>query len=110
MFKKLEGGLKPRKLNIREPEIGIDLAKAQEQAMRAVALGLDETFNGDLRGEARQVGFVLLVFPFGTEVGDCNYISNGSQLQDMKRFFEFQVARLTVRMEEETKQESKDGN
>lgn len=102
----LDGGLKPKLLNIRQPEIGIDIAKAQEMAMRSIAMGLDEAFNGDLRGEQRQVGFCLLVFPFHAPVGQCNYITNGAALSDMKKFFEFQIERLGERIEEE---ESSDG-
>jgi hypothetical protein len=46
--------------------------------MNAIASVLDEAFNGDAKGEARQTGFILMVFPF-TEAHDggrCNYISN----------------------------------
>jgi hypothetical protein len=34
-------------------------------------------FNGDAKSPARKTGFVLLVFPFGSGEGRCNYISNG---------------------------------
>lgn len=35
------------------------------EKMNAVAQVLDELFNGDTTGPARQTGFVLLVFPYG---------------------------------------------
>ena len=46
--------------------------------MEAVVRGLDKIFNGDLRGNDRQTGFVLLVFPFGEKEGRCNFVSNGA--------------------------------
>ena len=36
---------------------------AYSQQMNQIAGFLDDVFNGDLRGEARKIGFVLLVFP-----------------------------------------------
>jgi len=99
-LKMLDGGLKPKILNIRQPNIGVDLAKAQEMAMRSIALGLDEAFNGDLRGDQRQVGFLLLVFPFHAAVGDCNYIMNGAKISDMKKFLQHQIE-LIERKEQE---------
>lgn len=50
--------------------------------MQAIARNLDSVFNGSLKGEDREVGFVLLVFPFGTS-GRANYISNGANRKDM---------------------------
>ena len=42
---------------------------------------MEHLFNGDLRGQARPYGFVLLVFPFGDDpIGArCNYISNAER-------------------------------
>ncbi len=49
--------------------------------MKAIAGVLDEAFNGDAKGEARQTGFILMVFPFveAKEGGRCNYISNANR-------------------------------
>lgn len=53
--------------------------------MNAVCHHLDAAFNGDEKGAARQVGFVLLVFPFGDQCGRVNYISNGCDRQEIAR-------------------------
>ncbi len=46
--------------------------------MVRLARFLDRNFNDGKTGAAREVGFVLLVFPFGEKEGRCNYISNGA--------------------------------
>lgn len=46
--------------------------------MNALAGTLDRTFNGDAKGDARKIGFVLLVFSFGDETR-ANYISNADR-------------------------------
>jgi hypothetical protein len=53
------------------------------QSMRAVAATLDMTFNGNATGKNRGTGFVLLVFPFESSEGRCNYISNGADRKDI---------------------------
>lgn len=83
-----------RLLNIRKPEIGDGpVEDAHRLAMISIARGLDEAFNGDLRGEDREVGFVLLVFPFGEqeEGARCNYISNGAARDDIVKLFKEQI-------------------
>ena len=62
--------------------------------MNAVAKILDEVFNGVARGADRQVGFVLLVFPFGEKDGRCNYISNGADRADMVKLLREQANRF----------------
>lgn len=64
--------------------------------MNAVAQVLDETFNGDQEeGSDRKIGFVLLVFPFGTtEIQRTNYISNGADRADMAALFREMAARF----------------
>lgn len=62
--------------------------------MRALAQGIDEVFNGALRGDARQTGFVLLVFPFGEKEGRCNFISNGANREDLVCMFKEMIARF----------------
>lgn len=64
--------------------------------MNAVAKVLDETFNGDARGDQRSVGFVLLVFPFGERDGRCNYISNGADRADIVKLLREQANRFDV--------------
>lgn len=75
--------MKKKILNIRKPDIPEveeegDIEELQKEAMRAIAVGLDEALNGDARGADREVGFVLLVFPFGEHDVTCNYVSNGA--------------------------------
>jgi hypothetical protein len=51
-------------------------------------------FNGEKRGKAREVGFVLLVFPFGEKEGRCNYISNGADRRDIVTMMKEQIKRF----------------
>lgn len=65
------------------------------EQMNALAAAIDHLFNGDAcfsaasgKGDEKQVGFALLVFPFHA-VGRCNYISNANRedmLLAMKEF------------------------
>lgn len=77
------------------PELGSQPIEDRFRAlMQATAAALDEVFNGDRRGAERQVGFVLLVFPFGEKEGRCNYISNGADRADMVRLLREQANRF----------------
>ncbi len=71
---------------------------AYRREMQDVAAAIDNYFNGNLRGEARKVGFVLLVFPFGESEGRCNYISNGASRRDVVALLKEQAARFEGRM------------
>lgn len=51
---------------------------AYREKMNELAAFLDNAFNGEKRGPARTVGFVLLCFKFGEE-GRANYISNADR-------------------------------
>ena len=63
--------------------------------MNAVARAIDEMFNGELKGDARKTGFVLMVFPFGEDVeGRCNYISNGAGRDDVVVLMKEMIARF----------------
>ena len=67
---------------------------AYREQMNAVARALDETFNGDAKGNNRKVGFVLLVFPFESHEGRANYISNGADRRDIVTLFKEQIKRF----------------
>jgi hypothetical protein len=67
------------------------IEQAYSQQMRTVALALDRVFNGNKRGDERDTGFVLLVFPFGSENGRCNYISNGADRGDVMKLLKEQI-------------------
>lgn len=72
-------------------------APVQEQyrsQMESVVRSLDEIFNGDLKGDARQTGFVLLVFPFGNTDNRCNFMSNGGDRKDIICLFKEMIARF----------------
>jgi hypothetical protein len=62
--------------------------------MNRIALLLDVAFNGKNYDDARSTGFVLLVFPFGSKTGRCNYISNGADREDIVRLFKEQIKRF----------------
>lgn len=62
--------------------------------MNEIAATLDQIFNGDARGSARKTGFVLMVFPFGSDDGRCNYISNGADRKDIVVLMKEQIARF----------------
>ena len=71
------------------------IEEAHREQMNAVARTLDQVFNGDRRGPARQTGFVLLVFPFGeAKNGRCNYISNGADRSDIVKLLREQANRF----------------
>jgi len=62
--------------------------------MNALANGIDEIFNGDVKGDKRETGFVLMVFPFGSKDGRCNYISNGADREDVVCLMKEMIARF----------------
>ena len=62
--------------------------------MNMIARKLDQVFNGDTKGAAREVGFVLLVFPYGDTEGRCNYISNGAERKDIVKLLREQANRF----------------
>lgn len=61
--------------------------------MEAIARALDDVFNADRKGDDRQVGFILLVFPFEGREGRCNYISNAER-NDVVTLLKEQIARF----------------
>lgn len=61
--------------------------------MNKLASVLDGAFNGELRGKHRKNGFVLLVFPFGSNDGRCNYISNADR-KDIVTMMKEQIKRF----------------
>ncbi len=76
-------------------KLGDGPIEAQHRAkMNGVAHALDELFNGPRTGKDREVGFILLVFPFGARDGRCNYISNGADRRDVVVMLKEQIARF----------------
>lgn len=70
------------------------IASKHRDDMNKIAGTLDWIFNGDARGSERETGFVLLVFPFGSEPGRCNFISNGADRADLAVLFREMAARF----------------
>jgi hypothetical protein len=81
---------------MKKPERLGDAPIEQEyrEKMNAVAQLLDRWFNGDVKGSDRKIGFVLLVFPFGSGDGRCNYISNGAGRRDIVTMMKEQIKRF----------------
>ena len=62
--------------------------------MQGVAEALDDTFNGAAKHPNKKVGFVLLLFEYGTHDGRANYISNGADRKDIVTLFKEMIARF----------------
>ena len=62
--------------------------------MQGVAEALDEAFNGQAKHPHKETGFVLLVFPYGSNDGRANYISNGVDRKDIVNLFKELIARF----------------
>ena len=72
-----------------------DMIEAKYRAqMQGVAEALDEAFNGTSKHPHKEAGFVLLVFPYGSHDGRCNYISNGADRKDIVTLFKEMIARF----------------
>ena len=65
-----------------------------QRMMNDIAHALDTAFNGDTTGDDRRTGFVLLVFPYGSDEGRCNYISNGADRRDVVKLMREQIKRF----------------
>jgi hypothetical protein len=70
------------------------LEEKYREKMLLIGRGLDEIFNGETKGQDRQTGFILLVFPFGNDDGRCNYLSNGADRRDVILLLEEQLKRF----------------
>lgn len=64
------------------------------EQMNHLARFIDQKFNGLNKGKGRKTGFVLLVFPFGSDAGRCNFISNGADRADLAVLFKEMAARM----------------
>lgn len=64
------------------------------EKMNAVMATLDQFMNGEAKGPDRATGIVVLMFPFGSTDGRCNFISNGADRNDLVVLFKEMVARF----------------
>jgi hypothetical protein len=63
--------------------------------MNSIATALDKLYNGDKTGKDKDIGFVLLVFPYGqVSDGRVNYISNGANRRDIISLMKEMIARF----------------
>jgi len=70
----------------------VEIMKAQYQAFQSIARGLDEAMNGDLRGDYREIGFVLICYPFHEIDAAASFVTNGDS--DFITLLEHQLAIL----------------
>lgn len=83
------------------PDIGDQpIEPRYNKMMNDLARSIDRFFNGNLTGEARKTGFVLLTFDFGSK-GRCNYISNTERV-DVVHLLEEQLKRFKGEFQEGT--------
>jgi hypothetical protein len=62
--------------------------------LETIALGVDEQLNAGAKGEARQFGFVMLVFPMNVRDGEVTYLSNNVRRKHVLDLLKEQVIRL----------------
>lgn len=60
--------------------------------MIAITKTLDDFLNGHER--PRAIGFLLMVFPYDSTDGRCNYMSNGANRKDIVKLMREQIARF----------------
>lgn len=93
-----EDGKRRREFRQQQPHerLGDAPVEAEYHAkMTAVAQVIDEFFNGKDKGQARKVGFCLMVFPYGEATGRCNYMSNGADRKDVVALMREMIARFS---------------
>ncbi len=78
------------------PQASREEMEASREQMLSMASGLDDVLNGErkARNLPRDVGFVLLVFPYGEhDGGQVNYVSNGADRTEIAILFKEIMAR-----------------
>jgi hypothetical protein len=63
--------------------------------MMALMQAADELFNGKIGGPDRKIGVVIMVFPFESFDGRCNYVSNGADREDIVTLMKEMIARFS---------------
>ena len=69
-------------------------AERAKMMYRQVAIHLDLMFNGQAKGDKREVGYALLVFPFKGTDGACNYVGNGADRANVMAAMRAQLAQF----------------
>jgi hypothetical protein len=62
-----------------------DENELDERSRRALVAHIDECLNGDLKGEARTIGFGLLTFHYGQAGAGCHFDCTGATVADIVR-------------------------
>ena len=70
------------------------IAPEYREKMIAVIKTVDEFVNDNKRGKDREIGIVVLMFPFGDGPGRCNFMSNGVARQDLVALMKEMIARF----------------
>lgn len=65
-----------------------------EAKMEAIMQAIDQFMNNGAKGDDRKVGIVVLTFPFGSDDGRCNFMSNGVDRDDIVTLFKEMIARF----------------
>jgi hypothetical protein len=52
---------------------------AYQAKMKAIAQAIDDFLNDGAKGDAKKIGFILMVFPFNDNKGRCNYMSSADR-------------------------------
>jgi hypothetical protein len=103
-FKRRHQDRQPRNDVPPEHQLGdAPIEPAYFEKMNAIAITLDEFLNGEDKGAARRVGFVMMVFEYGNTDGRCNYISNGADRADIVALMKEMIARFEGQPEMEGK-------
>jgi hypothetical protein len=63
------------------------------EKMNNMAAMIDRYFNGKKTGMEREVGFVMMIFPFDDRSGRCNYVSNADKA-DVIRMMKYQIKKF----------------
>ena len=72
-----------------------DIEEVYRAKMQGVAEAIDVTFNGQVAAPNKQIGFVLLLFPYGEpQASRLNYISNGPNRADIAMMFREMAAKF----------------
>lgn len=67
---------------------------AHHAKMTAIMQTLDEFLNEGTTGADREIGLVVLTFPYGAHDGRCNFMSNGADRKDIVAMFKEMIARF----------------
>jgi len=80
--------------NRQAPEHRLGDAPVENPFYVHLARAVDEVLNDGKKGNDRPFGFVMMIFPFNSHDGRCNYISNGADRRDVLVLMKEMIARF----------------